>query len=237
MKYIVYKTINKVNNKIYIGVHKTKNPEVFDGYIGNGVWVDRPSSYLNPTTHFKKAVLKYGVESFYRTTIKIFNTEDEAYLLEQELVTKEFVEREDTYNAITGGNTSDRWKVPVYMYSLEGIFEKEFSSLTEAALYLNPDSNGAGHLPRAIKLHHQFLGHQFSYNKEDKIPPIKALKNRTNIAKPYIGKKVGKYDKNGVLIHIYNTMTDCVKDGYKNAKLVAEGKRLTCNGYIFKYID
>ena len=36
MKYIVYQTTNLINNKIYIGVHKTVNPDIFDGYIGNG---------------------------------------------------------------------------------------------------------------------------------------------------------------------------------------------------------
>lgn len=30
MKYIVYKTTNKINNKIYIGVHKTKSTK---GYV------------------------------------------------------------------------------------------------------------------------------------------------------------------------------------------------------------
>lgn len=44
MKYIVYLTKNlksKINgtNKIYIGVHKTENPEIFDGYIGCGVYI------------------------------------------------------------------------------------------------------------------------------------------------------------------------------------------------------
>lgn len=37
MKYIVYCTTCTKNGKIYIGVHKTENPEVFDGYIGNGL--------------------------------------------------------------------------------------------------------------------------------------------------------------------------------------------------------
>ena len=45
MKYIVYITTNLVNKKIYIGVHKTENPEIFDGYLGDGVLVNKPSSY------------------------------------------------------------------------------------------------------------------------------------------------------------------------------------------------
>ena len=53
MKYIVYQTTSKVNNKIYIGVHKTENPDVFDGYLGNEVYIYRPSSYMHPKTHFQ----------------------------------------------------------------------------------------------------------------------------------------------------------------------------------------
>ena len=37
MKYIVYQTVCKVNNKIYIGVHCTNNPNGFDGGFGAGV--------------------------------------------------------------------------------------------------------------------------------------------------------------------------------------------------------
>ena len=42
MKYIVYLTKNKKSKingqyRIYIGVHATEHPEVFDGYIGCGV--------------------------------------------------------------------------------------------------------------------------------------------------------------------------------------------------------
>lgn len=42
MKYIVYLTRNVKNNKIYIGVHKTENPDIFDGYIGCGVNIFLP---------------------------------------------------------------------------------------------------------------------------------------------------------------------------------------------------
>ena len=54
---------------------------------------------------------------------------------------------------------------------------------------------------------------------------------------PNIGKKVGKFDNNDILLEIFNTMTDCVKAGYKNAKQVALGKRNYCKGYKFKYLD
>lgn len=57
------------------------------------------------------------------------------------------------------------------------------------------------------------------------------------VEKPYAGPKVGRYDLEGNLIEIYETMTDCVKAGYKNAKLVALGKRNQCKGYSFKYLD
>ena len=49
MFYTVYKTTNLVNNKIYIGVHKTSKPN--DTYIGSGkILAD--------------AILKYGKENF-----------------------------------------------------------------------------------------------------------------------------------------------------------------------------
>lgn len=32
MKFIVYKTTCLVNGKIYIGVHQTEDPNIFDGY-------------------------------------------------------------------------------------------------------------------------------------------------------------------------------------------------------------
>lgn len=55
-KYIVYKTTNKINNKIYIGVHKI-NTDKPDTYIGDGINKGR-KTYKNYTFH--RAVQKYG---------------------------------------------------------------------------------------------------------------------------------------------------------------------------------
>ena len=240
MKYIVYQTVNKINNKIYIGVHGTETPDTFDGYIGNGVSIYRPATYMNPKTPFQYAVKKYGIKNFIRTTIQEFDDEQEAYKLEAILVNEDFLKREDVYNLALGGKLNydnlHNPKKKVYMYDLEGNFEREFDNLNAAGRFLNPSAVGAGHLPRAIKEGHQFLGHQFSY---EKLPFMKKLKHRnvTTVEKPYVGGKVGRFDDNNNLLETYNTMTDCVKAGYKNAKLVAQGKRDHCKGFIFKYLD
>ena len=237
MKYIVYQTVNKINNKIYIGVHGTEIDE-FDGYIGNGVNIYRPATYMNPKTPFQYAVKKYGIKNFIRTTIKEFENEEDAYKLEEQLVNEQFLKREDVYNLALGGRITElaNPRKKVYMYDLNGNFEREFDSVNSAERFLNPKAKGAGHLPRAIKEGHQYLGHQFSY---EKLPFMKKLKCRTMgiVEKPYTGGKVGRFNDNGDLLETFETMTDCVKAGYKNAKLVAQGKREHCKGFVFKYLD
>lgn len=237
MKYIVYQTVNKINNKIYIGVHGTEIDE-FDGYIGNGVSIYRPATYMNPKTPFQYAVKKYGIKNFIRTTIKEFENEEDAYKLEEQLVNEQFLKREDVYNLALGGRITElaNPRKKVYMYDLNGNFEREFDSVNSAGRFLNPKAKGAGHLPRAIKEGHQYLGHQFSY---EKLPFMKKLKCRTMgiVEKPYTGGKVGRFNDNGDLLETFETMTDCVKAGYKNAKLVAQGKREHCKGFVFKYLD
>ena len=92
--WILYQTVNLQNNKIYIGVHKTKNPYEFDGYIGCGVYITQPNSYIYSKTKFQAAVKKYGVNSFKRTVIKIFTNEDIVFQKIIDLIFKEEQENE-----------------------------------------------------------------------------------------------------------------------------------------------
>jgi hypothetical protein len=165
MKYIVYQTVNKVNNKIYIGVHGTESTD-FDGYIGNGISIYRPSTYMYPKTPFQFAVKKYGVKNFVRTTLKEFDNEDDAYLLEAQLVNEDFLRREDVYNLALGGRINcDNLHNPmkkIYMYDLEGNFVREFAGINIAARTINPKAENGSHITRAIKTGGLYQGYQWS---------------------------------------------------------------------------
>ena len=91
MFYTVYKITNLVNNKIYVGLHVTK--DLNDDYLGSGKQI-------------QSAVKKYGRENFKREYIKICETPEEMYNLEAEIVNEDFVKNPSTYNMKTGGTGS-----------------------------------------------------------------------------------------------------------------------------------
>lgn len=88
MHYYLYEIRNNINGRIYIGVHKTKNLD--DGYMGSGKVI----TY---------AIEKHGIENFTKTILEIFKTQEEMFAREKEIVTEEFLLREDTYNLRRGG--------------------------------------------------------------------------------------------------------------------------------------
>ena len=137
--WIVYQTTNLVNNKIYIGVHKTTNPFEFDGYLGNGIYINQPNTYIYAKTKMECAVKKYGPNNFNRTILSIFENEEEAYNEEARLVDTEFLKRSDVYNMILGGKIPPEvhHMKPVYQYDLNGKYIKSFESFTDAAKEVN----------------------------------------------------------------------------------------------------
>lgn len=88
--HIFYKTTNNINGKFYYGVHSTNKLD--DGYIGSGKLLTR-------------AIKKYGKKSFTREILAIFDTKEEAFLIEKTVVTKILVNDKRCYNVKVGGQS------------------------------------------------------------------------------------------------------------------------------------
>lgn len=85
MYYLIYKILNNLNGKFYIGCHKTKNKD--DGYMGSGVAL-------------KKAYQKYGIENFSKEIIFECSSAEEMFEMESQMVEIGL----HTYNLMPGGH-------------------------------------------------------------------------------------------------------------------------------------
>jgi hypothetical protein len=88
MKYQLYKILNNINGKYYIGVHYGNI--VSDCYYGSGRLI-------------KNAIKKYGKENFKQIIIEEFSISKDAYSKEKEIVNENLVSKKLCYNLIVGG--------------------------------------------------------------------------------------------------------------------------------------
>ena len=107
MFFYLYQITNLVNNKIYIGVHSTK--DMNDGYMGSGI-------------NIQSAIKKYGINNFKKDILYTFDNADDMYAKEKELVTEEFLLQKDTYNLRIGGTGGFDY---INKNNLNGFYDKE----------------------------------------------------------------------------------------------------------------
>lgn len=195
-KWIVYQTTCLVNNKIYIGVHKTKDPDIFDGYIGNGYNIGWTIN--NPKTAFEFALKKYGYKNFLRTTLKVFDNEDAAYELEEKIVDRDFIKRHDNYNISLGGKHAVIYKT-FYQYNLNGDFIKKWDSREEIINFYKcfTDNNK---IRRAIDNKWSVFDSYWSDKYYEKLD--------ISDYKVNLFSSIYKFDKNGNILEIYQ---DCIE--------------------------
>ena len=188
--HLIYKIVNKINNKIYIGKHSTKNP--YDNYMGSGKAINA-------------AINKYGSENFEKSILHCFDSEDKAYLKESEIVTAEFVKREDTYNLIVGGEGLSTGENNPF-------FNKKHSEETRLRMSLNhADFSGEKHP-------------QYGKNRSNKTKQL-ISKNHADVSgknNPFYGKGymiagknnprakiVQKLNAEGTIVTEYGCMKEC----------------------------
>jgi hypothetical protein len=86
--YTIYKTTNLINDRYYIGVHKSKNPN--DRYLGSG-------------RSIKESIKKYGAANFNKEVLFTYDSYEAAYNKEAEIVTQELIDDPLSYNMTLGG--------------------------------------------------------------------------------------------------------------------------------------
>lgn len=198
MKYIVYKTTCLINNKIYIGVHKTENPEIFDGYLGNSVWINKTDKISNPKFPFHFAVKKYGINNFNREVLYVYDTIQEAFNKEAEIVNENFIKSDKTYNVALGGNGGKLSK-PVYQFDLNGNLLNTYEGgILNASKSLEVSYSC---IHNAIQHKHVSNGFLWSYD-------IVINLNDFNII---INNKYYIYDSLGNFIQEFETASECIK--------------------------
>lgn len=228
MKFIVYCTTCKINGKIYIGVHKTENPNVFDGYIGNGLKIGY--NIKNPKTAFQHAVKKYGYSNFVRNTLFIFDNEEEAYLKEKEIVTLEFIRQKDNYNTsnkldVTNYRTSKHSEI--YQYNENGNLLNIFKSNKEASEKLNITLTSLTY----ARSHKSLLKGFYFLSADDNVDNI--IKIKEEIYK-ITDKSVSKY-KNGILIYTYPNMKQAAKENNISVSEIKKSIKLEDGVWSYGY--
>lgn len=93
--FLLYKTTNLLNGKVYIGVHECTDVcrHLIEGkctYLGSGSTIGR-------------AISKYGKQNFARETLSTFLTQDEVLAAERMIVNEEWVKSNKNYNSTLGG--------------------------------------------------------------------------------------------------------------------------------------
>lgn len=225
MKYIVYCTTNIVNNKIYVGVHETENPDIFDGYLGNGVYANRPGTYMKPKYAFHFAVKKYGPKNFKRAIMFIYNTLDEALHKEGEIVTPEFVKLDTNYNMIPGGGQF-RTGDPIYQFDKDGNLVKSWKNLKEVSEFFNCNETT---FRNALHFKENYFGYFWSREKTIEL---------NNFSKGDSKKTVYKYLPNGKLIETYESLLAASKANNTTPSALTtaiQGQSLYRKEYYYSY--
>ena len=217
MLYTIYKVTNKLNGKIYIGKHQTKDPN--DEYYGSGKFITA-------------AIKKHSKENFTKEVLFVFETEYEMNAKEKELITEEFVSRKDTYNAGVGGEGGPHFKGKTHspesrkkMATLNRVFTEETRKKISEA---NSKRKLTDETKKKLSIS---ASKRYELNKKPKIQKEKYVMTEEHKIKISISVKQNGIKNNNVMHSVI--CPHCLKEGQKlamlrhhfnNCKMMREGQ-------------
>jgi predicted GIY-YIG superfamily endonuclease len=137
----VYQVENQINSRLYVGVHKTVDPN--DDYMGSGKLI-------------KRAIQKHGVENFAKKILLVTEDKSEAFALEKQLVTLDRIEAGELYNLKEGGeggwdfanSTVDRVKLAKLatsarkiLFETDALWRADLGKKISAGILASPNRN------------------------------------------------------------------------------------------------
>ena len=239
---IIYKTTNKLNDKIYIGQDKNNNTH----YFGSG-------------KKLQKAIKKYGKENFTKEILE--ECVDESHMNEREVYWILFYnsqDREIGYNISDGSKEGDRKigqniaKNGIYNHWVEKYGKEEADKRHEewrlkiSKFQQYKLKNGWKHSDETKeKISQSRLGKKLSEETKNKMrkPKPKGFSEKLSQIKKGIStgpskrrKEVEQLDLNGNFIKSWESITKVEKElKIYNINAVCKGKQETAGGYKWQY--
>ena len=213
----LYKITNLTNSKIYIGVHSTNKLD--DGYFGGGVQLNR-------------SIKSHGVEHFKKEILEWFDWRCEALQREAEIVNMEFIDSDDTYNMICGGQEGT--------YGLKRTEENKLRCRESKIGNKNPMFGRTNSAEILMKQSIRMSGHnnpffckKHSDESANKISnKLKGIKHTDERKLLYVGKRVGELNGMFGRAHSDDTKIKMRKPHKQRVNI----KRVSIDGNIYESV-
>ena len=214
---IIYKIINDINDKVYIG--QTIQPLIkrWQSHIKDSKKVD---------TYFYRAIRKYGIEHFLIEPIEK-NIPNES-LNDRERYWIQFYDSyHNGYNSTEGGDCGTFEKTPVYQYDLDGRFIQSYESAMDAERQLGCLHQSILKVCKGIL--RQTGGFCWSFEKFDQLETRPSRRER----------QVGQYDSNHNLIQVWNKVKDAAESIGVDPTHISRACRTQykCHNYYWAYVN
>lgn len=225
----IYKIVNDVNDKIYIGQTRRTVEERWNYHI-----YDTKNRSDNMIIH--KSMNKYGIAKFHPILIEKI-IEDSLFKLIEKLNEKEkfYISEFNTvrpfgYNISIGGNVLDSNKVAIDQYDLNCNYIDSFESIVSASLMTGiPSASIEKCISEAAGSNKSAYGYVFV--RSGSLPYQVNESNR----------KVSQYDLNGNFVRSYNSIkeaSDITSISSSNINYCCQKKKYkTAGKYIWRYTD
>ena len=227
LKFKVYAHINKLNNKVYIGI-TSQNPEK-RWMKGNG--------YI-PCTAFYRAIKKYGWNNFENIILYEGLDNKEALNIETKLIL-EYKNKGLSYNIKTDPTWIGKSRQhTLYVYNIKGMFIQKCESIHRASIIFNISESGIYYCATKYRNTLSWKGYIFLFQEEsieERLELINTFKRHPSVNK----RKIEMLSLTGKVLKEFNSLTEAGKyiksTSIGNITSCCKGLKKSFKGFRWRY--